>query len=967
VFDLELVQPVLLFTWLALTAAVLVRLSQGSTWAGTTEAWSSVLIPFSFALAILVLGFAQLALRYDAVYRVSQFAYRIEMGGRVPKGITIGGNFEKKTTPGDQTVDDVFINNLPGNFAELRPTGGSIEIAFSDGESKLPDPRALVRVNGRALNVASLEDAVVIVETAGGEEIRVRVSAGALLRAPRVVAYDASGNVRSDVEPEKLRRAYSEIPVLDWRICLVPSADVCIGRPLRGTERIFPLRVALEAMGLGAQVPELRSFIYFERSKRFLHFWEEPLLAVLDEAVRVEKDGEPTVAKASHQLKDLQRMSFLSVEQGRHGRYLKPTTALGGIEYGAGDTFEVAFLRPRQETVRSVASAEGEPIFLASFYPPPGVQAIRILGNSQVYEAASTYIAESKLSKDDRGFSSPPLIRLIQGDQEREVESGTRFPLGGQHAIETSVEVVSLRKHLQLLVWVLAAAAFQIVLVASGRNRCETVALLLVVNAFLLLRLLFGLKAWLFDPHREEAFALACYGLFLVPGLIGSTAALARAATPAESSKGDGDRLRIWSIVLVLVVAASASLQDVGAAIIAMLAVALPGAILLAYEAAVFVRRPSQGGLSMMSRYRRQAEDFGFFRVSVMMLVGLGLARVGLFMIGSRERLLIAGSRVSIEMLYTPLVAVAVALACGTIVYHFRLAWNGTTDSGIDRTRFVRITSAVRIIVVLGLIGFAVGVVGILVSDIGMILPGAIGLLGVVSSAGILLGLAYRKMRVRAPALQAVAVAAFLVPLALCALPWAGLALASSGDPDRGAAYDTNRLRLLAAFRPEVVQDIGTQDALSVLQTNARTAAYAGAYSSDRLEFHGYLGTPMPKSRPTDLTDNAAAVYLMADFGKFGATFVAFLLLALAAIPAFRARAPEAAWDPSPGFVTAACLWTMAGVGLYMLLGNLGAVPLTGKNVYLLGLDSGADLVGSAVLLVLAALGAELQGCLDES
>ena len=47
----------------------------------------------------------------------------------------------------------------------------------------------------------------------------------------------------------------------------------------------------------------------------------------------------------------------------------------------------------------------------------------------------------------------------------------------------------------------------------------------------------------------------------------------------------------------------------------------------------------------------------------------------------------------------------------------------------------------------------------------------------------------------------------------------------------------------------------------------------------------------------------------------------------------------------------------MVGAGLYMVLANYGLVLFTGKNVYLLGLDSVGDVLESLALLGLASVG----------
>lgn len=59
---------------------------------------------------------------------------------------------------------------------------------------------------------------------------------------------------------------------------------------------------------------------------------------------------------------------------------------------------------------------------------------------------------------------------------------------------------------------------------------------------------------------------------------------------------------------------------------------------------------------------------------------------------------------------------------------------------------------------------------------------------------------------------------------------------------------------------------------------------------------------------------------------------------------------------PPEGVLALATLFTVALAGLYMILANYGLTFFTGKNVYLLGLDSVGDALESLALLGMAAL-----------
>ena len=74
-----------------------------------------------------------------------------------------------------------------------------------------------------------------------------------------------------------------------------------------------------------------------------------------------------------------------------------------------------------------------------------------------------------------------------------------------------------------------------------------------------------------------------------------------------------------------------------------------------------------------------------------------------------------------------------------------------------------------------------------------------------------------------------------------------------------------------------------------------------------------------------------------------------------------RVRSEADSWR---SFLVAGALATLSLAGLYMLLANYGLVLFTGKNVYLLGLDSVGDVLESVALLALAAwaMGAAAEG-----
>ena len=105
--------------------------------------------------------------------------------------------------------------------------------------------------------------------------------------------------------------------------------------------------------------------------------------------------------------------------------------------------------------------------------------------------------------------------------------------------------------------------------------------------------------------------------------------------------------------------------------------------------------------------------------------------------------------------------------------------------------------------------------------------------------------------------------------------------------------------------------------------------------------------------RPVQMTDNLVAIHIIAPFGRLGA---GALLLLLAALAVSAARATRTPGTPQSDLrITGLlALWTLFGVGLYMVLANLQLAPFSGRNVYLLAAASDSDLFEGVSLFILA-------------
>jgi hypothetical protein len=233
------------------------------------------------------------------------------------------------------------------------------------------------------------------------------------------------------------------------------------------------------------------------------------------------------------------------------------------------------------------------------------------------------------------------------------------------------------------------------------------------------------------------------------------------------------------------------------------------------------------------------------------------------------------------------------------------------------------------------------------------------------------------------------------------------------------AEWNRNELLLLERGDPEALGMIGQRrsEALAVMRETMRS------YTRGNLLGRGYLqGRITGEIRPTAPREHAVSALLASQWGLPGTAGLVLLLAGLL-VPAARALEPTRAdgsrrggwvlaaalsvptllavllpapwgllalvvasgaalaWlvapsrggapEPAPPGGTPALglgpaigalsLFVMAGAGLYMVLANYGLVLFTGKNVYLLGIDSVGDVVEGVALLALAAAALSLR------
>lgn len=421
-------------------------------------------------------------------------------------------------------------------------------------------------------------------------------------------------------------------------------------------------------------------------------------------------------------------------------------------------------------------------------------------------------------------------------------------------------------------------------------------------------RLLLGYRVWAMPPHRLEAAELALVAWMALPWmfLVASLPKLrARASAPALAG------LFLSAMFCLRVV-------DGPQKWIWLIAHALP--LVVAWTAGVSPAgsAPSRRGPNVL----------------LYAALSFTLIRLLLLLFGFKESISL-GARISLSVIHIP----AAAILEGIFLWR---AWQHVKTQG-------RLTKD-DLIAAMAILVFVWAIPAAITSDIGLALLNApvflLLLLALTTHA------AAKGARLLSRALVAVMV------LFLAGAPLLRLALPLFGNEEvlLSAASDSNYARFLHFAAPERLQDLATKRGESL----AITSAILQSYISSGFFGRGYGHTEVsPHLGDTALRDFAPAVFIAAEWGLVGT--VALLLLYLLFSVIARVWLP---WhgdgaSPAPAIAAVAAV-TITVSSIYMILANHELLLLTGKNAYLLGLDSAGDVMEFLVLLLLIAYGARV-------
>jgi hypothetical protein len=325
------------------------------------------------------------------------------------------------------------------------------------------------------------------------------------------------------------------------------------------------------------------------------------------------------------------------------------------------------------------------------------------------------------------------------------------------------------------------------------------------------------------------------------------------------------------------------------------------------------------------------------------------IGRLLFLALGYKESIDLGVGRFSLSIISVPAHIIIFSLGCT------RLFWERKRIGDYDFPligRFLAFSAAIF------LSQFATSVI---VSDVGLLLyliPQAliVALIGFSILAESLAGLRQLhrdKMEIASQATIAilmmmpmvVTVWTFSSPKSLFSAPVLSRIIADKDD----IATGSTELRLLQFINEDYLINLGTDTAERIAQDHKIMANYAkrGIWGE------GYLQVNViPAKRTTSLNDNVSAVYLFAQFGVLGAIAVVFAYLCIltCGTASILRQGGPFGWL----ILTSSLTFSLASV--YMMAANYGLLPFTGRNMFLLGLNSRSDIIESMALIALMCL-----------
>lgn len=699
-------------------------------------------------------------------------------------------------------------------------------------------------------------------------------------------------------------RRQAEIPGLGW------SFPLPFARPVTAASRTWSLDVLARQSGAIAPERRLRSFVAYANPGARLS------LVALDDDVQLVRDGTRVRTPDTFDIEEDARLSFHTLPNE------SAEFAAGGISerrsmvYRAGersfalhlDTPEVHTLTMRELRALELAQEKGarrKTVALAMGDAQLVDRSLYFAGLSESVAVEANALLE--LSRFfPRDFAST--FRVISPRGPVDAQLGSVQWIGASDLAAIRVDV--LRPPLLLLV----IGALLLLFKAGAASAAQlTMAQALMAAAIELLcglRLLMGYRVWSMPPHRVEAAELATVAWMAIPWIF------IAACLPLRSRERWREGLPAWA-GLALSAVVAAKMVEGPTKWVWVLCHALPLLPLLS----PYVARASARAKQIRDPILAAAIAFTVVRVILLAFGWKESANLGV--------------RVSLSVIHIPAAAVLQG-------FYFWRVWQRVQQHGTLERRDLRDALAILL--------FVWGIPAALTSDIGL------ALLNAPLFVLMLLAVTRHSESRQGKLLARVLVGCVVVFVAGAPLIRLLLPLVPSEQLLLSAASDTNYARFLHFAAPERLQELATKRGESL----AITSAILQSYISTGLFGRGYGHTEVsPHLGDTALRDFAPAVFVAAEWGLVGTVaalliYLLFAVIASAWLPWSATRDADAHPGPAIAFIAAA---TIAVSSIYMILANHELLLLTGKNAYLLGLDSAGDVIEVIALVLLIAWG----------
>jgi len=306
------------------------------------------------------------------------------------------------------------------------------------------------------------------------------------------------------------------------------------------------------------------------------------------------------------------------------------------------------------------------------------------------------------------------------------------------------------------------------------------------------------------------------------------------------------------------------------------------------------------------------------------------ILRILLLLVGGRESLSIGGTRISLSIIHIPL---ALFIEAGYFVWLWRKLERRQKD-------FSPLGDLWSPFIFIGL--YLWFIPAVITSDFGLFLLN-FPLFVIISAL-----LVFSKPQRSSKAF----IAACLLILLFIFMPKLLLIPLKAFESD----YDRNYLRFLQLAYPEKLEQIGTRNSEELVQM----IRIMDIYTSGPLEGRGYTKSEL-SLKSTALREHTLGIFIAGEWGTLGVIGLMFfyMIIAFAALSLWHQNSLGRTFQ-STDIITAfvgLTGFTFAFASIYIMLATYNLVLFTGKNLYLFGLDSGADVIESLVLLLTVAIG----------